>query len=220
MTKNNKPVFISLIYFSVSLIYVLLRYMLLKGAPADGNVVLFLNKAIALTAVFLLFQIAYDKVRQRKLTEKGIEKKYFFKFYGTASTALMFLHAFLSVTVFDKVHLPKFFTDGYLNETGDMTLLWGISALSIFMAIAIIGVTAKNYNSKRRNVPFLISLGYLFLLLHLFTLGESSWFTYNNFIHYGLPVSLLSFILILSGAYLNIKISREKRKRNFEQGNY
>ncbi len=213
MTKNKEPIFITLIYFTVSLLYVLFRYALLKQIPIEGYTVVLLNKALAFTAVFLLFRIAFDKVYQIKSKESGTEKKYYFKFYGTTSTAIMFVHAFLSVIVFDEVHLPKFFTNGYLNETGDMTLLWGISALSIFMAIAIIGVTAKNYNSKRRNVPFLISLGYLFLLLHVFTLGEKSWFTVENYLHYGLPVSLLSFILIISGAYFNIKVSREKRRR-------
>ena len=218
MRKNKTPILVTLLYFSLSLLYVIFRYVLLKKTAIGENEIVFLNKAFALTAVFLLFQIAYDKVHQIKAKNLDKpERKYFFKFYGTTSTAIMFIHAFFSVTIFDEIHLPQYFTNGFLNETGDMTLLWGISALSIFMAIAIIGVTAKNYNSKRRNVPFLISLGYLFLLFHVFTLGESCWFSAKTLIGYGIPVSLISFILILTGAYFNIKVTREKRKSTFEK---
>ncbi len=212
MINNKSAIYRTTIYFVVAFLYVIIRYVVLKGQPFEQNIIVFINKAVALTAVFLLFQIAYDKLTQIKSGDKILGKKYHFKFYGTASTIFMFVHAFFSIIVFDDVHLPKFFTKGFLNETGDMTLLWGISALSIFMAIAIIGITAKEYNSKRRNVPFLISLGYLFIILHLFTLGGQSWLNVNRFFRYGIPISLISFMLVIAGAYFNIKISRQKKK--------
>jgi hypothetical protein len=209
MNKNRQALIILIGYFALSSFYVLLRYVLLKGLDFSSEFVLLLNKAVALTIVFLLFQIVIEKHNSSKKPDKISHAK----FFGTASTLLMFLHAILSVIVFDNKHLPDFFSDGFLNETGDMTLLWGISALSVFLAIAIIGVTAKQDNAKRRNVYLLMMLGYVFLLFHLITLGEMNWINISDYFKYAVPVSLISFLLAAVALIMNVIIKRRQTKK-------
>jgi len=210
MNKNRKAVIIVFGYFTLSSLYVLLRYVLLKKVDFGGEFVLLLNKAVAFTIVFLLFQIVVEKYK----TKDKPEKESHAKFFGTTSTVLMFLHAILSVVIFDNKHLPDFFSNGFLNETGDMTLLWGISALSVFMAISIIGITAKQDNAKRRNVYMLMLLGYVFLILHLFTLGEMNWIRISDYLKYSVPISLISFLLTFAALIMNLIIKRRKIKNN------
>ena len=155
-----------------------------------------------------MLQIIIEKYKAKREKERVSHAK----FLGTTSTVLMFLHAILSIVIFDKNHLPYFFSNGFLNEAGDMTLLWGISALSVFMVISIIGITAKQDKAKRRNVYLLMLLGYGFLLLHLFTLGEINWFKTSDYVNYTIPISLISFLLVAVALVMNLII--RKRKTN------
>ena len=191
---------ITAVVFAITFAYAIIRYNVIKGVPWQQLPLFISNKAIALAAVVFI-ALSYDfgplarfwpKVFVPELSTR--------KFFGLFGFGLAAAHALVSLMIFSPAYYPKFFTAaGKLNLTGELSMLFGVIAFSIFSISAVTSIPAVEKSIDSNRWQMLQRLGYLaffLVLLHVLVMGFEGWLKPAGWPGGLLPISLVAFIVI------------------------
>ena len=160
------------IYILITLLYAIIRYNIFGGVPFHDIPTYILNKSISFTMILLLATIIYKQIKGYK--DEVLELIRSFKI-------LTFIHILLSLSLLSKTYYSRLFTDEGLNLFGNLTILFGILALTYMYFVK----TKFNY------LLFLV-----FIALHLVFLGVKVWFNVDKWLGYMPPISLICFLTV------------------------
>ncbi len=208
---------ITAVVLAVTLAYAIVRYNVIKGVPWQQLPLFISNKAIALAAVVFI-ALSYDfgplarfwpKVFVPELSTR--------KFFGLLGFGLAAVHSIVSLLLFNSAYYPRFFAQaGKLNLTGELSMLFGVIAFSIFSIIAVTSIPSveKSIDSKRWQA--LQRLGYFaffLVMLHVFVMGLEGWLKPSGWPGGLLPISLIAFIVIAFSLLARITVILLPKKR-------
>ena len=169
-----------------STIYAVLRYTICGPVELVHLPSYLLNKATAMSSVGFLMLMAMAQMRQQP------ERM---KYWGRMAMHTVCVHVLLSLALLSPERYPKFYADGQLILSGELTVLLGCLAAYCFIMLACKSDWMQRYTSLYRQGALLLISG------HLVCMGLSGWLT-PSYWHGGLPpISLLSFGFTV-GAFL------------------
>lgn len=196
---------IIILSFIFSMFYAILRYNVFNEIPWVDLPIFILNKAVALTIILLLF---YNQLN-KKLTEISRNKLWISMF------VLTIFHLILSTVILQPEYFGKFFDSTKLNIVGSLTILFGVLSFLGFFINWIISLNGKlnpAFSFDDLQIIKLKYFVYLFLGVHIFVLGINGWLTPSNWPGYLPPISLISFILLVSSIKLFSANDKKKTK--------
>ena len=173
---------------AASVSYATLRYNVFKGVPWTDWPVYILNKALALSALFLL--VAWV-LRARR--DPGAYREDLWE----VAWRLVLIHVSLSLALYGAAYFPAFFFDGRLTWQAGVSLLAG--------AIAAGGAGA--IRAPHGHPAPIRLVGGLMLLIgaHAGVIGYAGWFTPSSWPGYLFPITLVSFVAGLVGAAAGLR---------------
>lgn len=190
----------SAVVLAVAFAYAIVRYNVIKGVPWEELPLFISNKAIALAAVvFIALSYGFGPFARfwpRVFVSLLWERKYF----GLLGFGLAAVHSLASLLLFSPSYYPKFFTTaGKLNLSGELSMLFGVLAFSVFSIIAVTSIPAVGKSIDSRQWQALQRLGYfalLLVLLHVLVMGVEGWLKPAGWPGGLLPISLVAFVII------------------------
>ena len=201
MSNWKRTLLIVLITFIVTLGYSIIRYNIVRNVPFE-NIPLFIsNKAIALTATILIGLSFLLGPLARFWPKMFTHHLYLRKYLGISGFAIAALHALMSLLLFSPAYYPKFFLpSGKMNLIGESSMLFGILAFLIFLAISLTSLPQieKLLNSQQwKSIQRLGYLAYVLVLFHVVIMGWAGWWKPESW-KFGLAsISLISALIII-----------------------
>ncbi len=176
----------------ITTIYALVRYTIYGPVSVVHIPIYLLNKSIALATVCCLLFVVVSLCKQAQQQVK---------FWGIASFHLASIHVVMSTTILSSDYFPAFFNNNQMNFMGELTVLFGIlSGYALWFA--------RHPKSTSVQPKVFQCIASVFILGHLFSIGYSVWFNIGRW-HGGLPpISLISFIIVMTSLLLLIKHNR------------
>lgn len=161
------------ISFVSTFLYATIRYNVFGTTPFADIPTFILNKSISFTMIIMLAMILYKQFKSKKEDVDFLIKA--FKIFT-------FIHVLLSLTLLSQNYYPRFFVDGRLTLFGNLSMLFGIIALTyIFFAKA-------KFNQL---------LFFVLIAIHLFFMGFVVWFDVNKWLGSMPPITLLCFLILI-----------------------
>lgn len=177
-----------------STVYAVMRYTLFGDVSLMHLPAYLMNKSLSTTAVVSLFLAVWSSGRGARQAAE---------FWAKAFSHLLFLHILLSLALLSKGYYAKLFEGDRMNLTGEAMLLFGVLAAWCFRLLG-----AADLKQTLRTLLTLVSG--LLVAGHLFVMGYHGW-TQPAQWHGGLPpISLLCFLLVISGWTLFLTAKSEK----------
>ena len=193
-TKEHDKRNIIFIYLLV-LIYAVLRYNVFKGVPWDHLPLYVLNKTFALAGIILLSQ-AFILNNWIQSEQNLIRAKQL----GWFGFHLILLHVLCSFAILNPLYFSKFFVQGKMNLTGELSMLVGGAA---FVVLTVNNIRSwlnlkNNEETSRVYKGYHPVLGILLVIAHVFIMGVKGWLTPSAWPGYLLPISLVSFLVLIA----------------------
>ncbi len=201
----------------VTFAYAIVRYNVFKGVSWERLPLYISNKAIALVAaVFIALSYMLGPLARywpgTMVPLTGLRK-----YFGLLGFGLAAAHGLISLLLFSPANYPKFFAaDGTLNFTGELSMLFGVLAFFVFVAVAItsIPVIEQSMPAERWNaVQRLGYLGLLLVLLHVVVMGLEGWLTPALWPAGMPPISLVAAVVIAAALSLRFVVMILPRKK-------
>lgn len=192
----------------MSIGYSILRYNILGDVPWKDVPFFILNKGISLAALILLilnFSLGPLKQLGISLYDQLLDAR---KSLGIVGCILAFTHLIMSVAILNPSYYPSFFYDeGTLTSRGGLSLLGGVLS---FVFLLIYYVSFKQDLKKQYKIIRVITsreviMSVLFFIgVHLFFFSYPGWVTVHKWQGGLPPISLISFIILLTGFIINL----------------
>jgi len=181
--------------FAFALIYSVVRYHIFKGVGWEHLPLFIGNKVMALTGILLIALSVLTRSKSRESYDYVRKKLYSYSGYFFIS-----LHVLASLVMVNNGYYEKFFSGNQMNLTGELSMLFGIIAFYIY-TVTIFRSWLEKENSQnsaaiKKDVIYRYTT-HLLVMGHLLFMGLSSWFFPTEWPGYMLPISLLSFLLLL-----------------------
>lgn len=192
--KGSHIVFISL---SISLFYAIIRYNLLNNVPWADLPVFVLNKAIALTMVFLFLIVQLDLAPITKLKNR----------LWLIILTFGILHASLSLALLGLEYYSKFYVVTRLNWIGSFSILFGAIAFSgmAFSGLMILFRSINDSFSFEKITTYRLKIfTHLFISAHIFVMGFRGWLIPQKWPGYLVPISFIGFVFSIFAMVLFI----------------
>ncbi len=191
---------ITAVVLAITFAYAVVRYNVIRGVPWEQLPLFISNKAIALAAVVFI-ALSYDFGPLARFWPRVfVPELPMRKFFGLLGFGLAAAHALISLLIFSPAYYPKFFTEaGKLNLTGELSMLFGVLALFIFLAAALTSLPSVAASMGRSQWQAVQRVGYLaffLVLLHVLVMGFEGWLKPSGWPGGLLPISLIAFIVI------------------------
>lgn len=188
--------FLTVLVFAFT--YAVLRYAGFGHVSPIHIPVYLLNKAVSMTAAFSLLMASLGLIR----TQREV-----FDFWRKACMNLVFIHVLLSLAIFNKGYFPKWFNGDMMSLTGEITLLLGALGVYCFWRLLTFEMTPHVRKTMMAAASALVAG-------HLFVMGYDGWLTVQQW-NGGLPpITLLSFLLVVSGLAVFV-LASEKHESVF-----
>jgi len=197
----KRTLLIVLIIFAVTLGYSIIRYNIVRNVPFENIPLFIANKAVALTATILIGLSFLLGPLSRFWPKMFTHHLYLRKYLGISGFAIAALHALMSLLLFSPAYYPKFFLpSGKMNLIGESSMLFGILAFLIFLAISLTSLPQieKLLNSQQwKSIQRLGYLAYVLVLFHVVIMGWAGWWKPESW-KFGLAsISLISALIII-----------------------
>ncbi len=180
--------------FLFTLVYAVIRYAGFGHVSLIHVPAYIMNKAISMTAAEALFMATLGLMRADKDTVR---------FWMNVCSQLVFVHIFLSLGILSKGYFAGFFDGDKMSLTGEVVLLMGVLAVYCFWRLQ----TAEIKPAVRRTLTILTCA---LVAGHLFAMGFDGWLQVQKW-NGGLPpITLLSFLLVMSSLIMFLW-AREKQ---------
>jgi hypothetical protein len=195
MSKKTGYISKIVIIYLLVLIYTVLRYNIFKGVPWTNLPLYVLNKTFALTGIILLSWafILNSGTQTEQILKRG-------KQYGWLGFQLILMHMLCSLIILKPLYFSKFFDQGKLNLTGELSMLFGATAFVFLVVNNIRSWLSLNNDMEKNQIyggyPSILSI--LFVVIHVFIMGISGWLTPAEWPGYLLPISLICFLILMS----------------------
>jgi len=195
-----------IIVLSSGLFYALVRYNIGKEVPLEHIPTYIFNKTLAL-ASFILFGMSYLFGKSGKINKNNI---------SLAAYGLAIVHLLLTILILSPKRYPKFYDDGILNLSGEITLFAGVMAIAIFTMpfLSSVKEVGNSLFGKDYYKTFkLANWAYGFSILHVVAMGVEGWIKTSEWPLYMPPISLIAFgstIAVLFARVLSFSLVREK----------
>mgnify|MGYP001186380459 CR=1 FL=1 len=213
--EKNRISFIIVSAVSVTaLIYSALRYNVFGGISWEQLPLYILNKAISFSGISLL-TLGLILNRKSESGTKLIVKLYDSKNDFTGIGFLyIFIHILLSLILLNPLNYKKLYDSGGLfNPAGGISLAAGALTFAAFAGMFFSNGSDSSYYSGIRvflfSKPVKAAVSFL-LLAHLFFLGYQGWLTPDNWPGGMPPITLISFLIYLAGAFICLKKKRNE----------
>ena len=197
--SSSKSTIITLIALAFG--YSIVRYNIIKGVSWDNFPLYISNKAISLSAVFLIASSYILGPLARFSPGVFASKLSMRKYLGLIGFGLGAIHAVISLLIFNPAYYAKYFqASGKLNLNGELALLFGVLSLFVFAIVAISSIPSVIESTDQTKWFKIQQLGYLALVfvgLHVLIMGLSGWFKPQDWPGGLLPISLVAFSVIL-----------------------
>ena len=180
-----------LLVLSFCFVYALTRYVILGPVSAVEIPVYIINKAVAWSAVTLLFLSIF--ATSKNLTNTARE-------YGTFAFWNIVCHALLTLSILNNFHYAKLFDEGKLNLFGQLSVLSGVLVMFLFMYYHYHFSNANNFTTVLKRITK-VKIILIIILAHLFFLGSKGWITPEKWHGYLPPITLISFIIVLAALF-------------------
>ncbi len=168
--------------FLFTTLYAIIRYAGFGHVSLIHVPVYILNKSISMTAVETLLLAALGVMRSEKDRVR---------FWSSVCSQLVFVHILLSLGILSKGYFASYFDGDKMSLTGEVVLLRGALASYCFWRLKATGVSP----ALQRTLT-LLACG--LVAVHLFAMGFDGWLQVQKW-NGGLPpITLLSFLLVLS----------------------
>jgi hypothetical protein len=193
--KGSYIVFLSL---SISLFYAIIRYNLLSDVPWADLPVFVLNKAIALTMVFLFLIVQLELAPVTKLKNR----------LWLIILTFGILHASLSFVLLGPEYYGKFYALSRLNWIGSFSILFGAIAFSgmAFSGLMIMSRSINDSFSFEKITTYRLNIfTHLFISAHIFIMGFRGWLAPQKWPGYLVPISLIGFVFSIFATVMFIK---------------
>lgn len=191
---------VTFIVFLLTLFYSILRYNI-YGEVSWNNLPLYIsNKAIAFASIILIGLSYFLGPLARFWPNKFVSNLHLRKHFGLLGFGLASVHTIASLLIFDSGYYPRFFQGQKLTFNGELSLLFGVLAFAVFIIVALSSSHAFSANLNAvswKRIQRTGYLAYIFVLLHVFFMGYRGWTDPSHWPGGLLPISLLSFSIIL-----------------------
>ena len=167
--------------------YAILRYVIIGHLEAIEIPVFIFNKAVAWTAITLLFFSIY--ATSKNLNNVARE-------YGTYAYWSLVCHALLTLSILNESYFTKLFEFEKLTLLGQFATLSGVLLIVLFLYYHYNFSNTNNFTTVVRRITK-IKLILIMALAHLIFIGGKDWFAPENWDGYLPPITLLSFITVL-----------------------
>ena len=207
---------IVLIVFGLSLFFAFIRYNIVRNVPFDNFPLFITNKAVALAATILIGLSFLLGPLARFFPNQFTPHLYLRKHLGMIGFGVASLHAMMSLVLLNPANYSRFYLEGgKFNLVGESSMLFGILAFLIFVAIFITSLPPMEKHMHPDQWKLVQRFGYLayfFVLLHVGIMGYRGWFRPEAW-QYGLAsislISALFIIFILTMRVLVISFSKK-----------
>lgn len=162
--------------------YSIVRYSVFGSVSSIHTPVYLLNKAIALASVCCLLFTVFNFFKQ------ALDQT---KLWGISAFHLACIHIVMSVVILNRDYFPKLFGTTQMNLVGELTVLFGVLA-----SYAICHARHHNLTQVKPKVFQIIAS--VFILGHLISIGYSGWLEADLWYGDLPPISLLSFIIVMT----------------------
>jgi hypothetical protein len=189
--KEEKVIkqFLTVLFFAT--VYAVMRYAGFANVSPIHIPVYLLNKGLSMTAAFSLLMASLGLVRCHKDV---------FDFWRKACMNLVFVHVLLSLAIFNKGYFPKWFAGDMMSLTGEVTLLLGALGVYCFWRLL-------TFDMKPHVRRVMMTAACALVAGHLFVMGYDGWLQVSKW-NGGLPpITLLSFLLVVSSLAQFLRVS-------------
>ncbi len=155
LNKNTPSVKVLSLFFTLSLVYAVMRYHIFGGVSWDQLPLYVMNKVFAFTVVLLLF---YKIWFSKALTE---EKK---EWYIWVIAGFIFGHVLISLSLLSPEYYAKFFTAGKMHFKNELSILFGIAAFIAFLGFLLSFVKQNKKFARKFQKVILFYLLFIYLV--------------------------------------------------------
>ncbi len=193
--------------FSVG--YSILRYNIAGDVSWKDLPFYVMNKGLALSSLILLsinFSLGPLKNKGLKITDQWMNSR---RLIGITGFVFVLIHVLMSTILFNPSYYKVFFTDnGTLSLRGSLSLLGGVLS---FIFLWIYNISFKTQLSRDQKFKDIVAskifyfTGMFLTGIHLFFMGYAGWMITEKWQGGLPPVSLISFLIFLTGFIINLK---------------
>ena len=183
----------------LSIVYAVTRYHFFKGVPFQQFFPEILNKGLSLAAILLISLSLSVGPLSRQFPDKFNNLLLGKRLFGLWGFVFAFLHSLVSIHFYKPDHYPKFFSLEHLNFIGKFVLYFGVVSL-ILLSIAFIVSFPKKLNVRPIIFQRSQFIGFVGLIIggaHVIPIGAQGWFHPYSWPGYLIPITLISFIVVL-----------------------
>ncbi len=173
---------------SLSWIYAVIRYNVLKNVEFAHLPLYVTNKSFALSAVIL---VCLATLKSEK------HGKDYSVYLSTAGYLIAMVHMLITFILINKEYFPSLFSGGKLNIFSELSLLFGVFTFTAFTFLVIFMITRDYYRNlfgQIFTINFLNLLALTFLGFHSLLLGIKTWASPKTWPAMLPPISLIGFI--------------------------
>jgi hypothetical protein len=187
-----------IIIITGSLVYGTLRYPVFGGVDWIHFPLYVINKVFAISGYLMLIISSLISLNKRHLKGWHLELYEGKDLLGFGSLVLIIVHVFISVAILKPEYYDKFFgTDGKLNLTGELSMLFGVGGLAIMWMVHRFFSLSGDVDPKRKSrkqFQKLINLAILAGFFHAAIMGIKSWMSPWGWYGYLPPISLIASV--------------------------
>ena len=199
MTMNVKQKTVIGWTAGLSIVYAITRYHFFKGVPVQKFFPEILNKGLSLAAILLISLSLSVGPLSRQFPDKFNSLLLRKRLFGLWGFVFAFIHSMVSIHFYKPDHYPKFFSLEHLNVLGKFVLYFGVVSL-ILLSIAFMVSFPKNINVRPIIFQRSQFIGFVGLIIggaHVIPIGAQGWFHPYSRTGYLIPITLISFIVVL-----------------------
>lgn len=187
------------IFFSITA-YAIVRYNVFKGVDIEFIPLYILNKILALSSVVFI-GISYLLGPVARFADHAFETKLSLRRpLGLLGFACAGIHSALSLVLLSPYYYPSLFMGGRFTFFASLHILSGILAGALFTIVAISSipnVMQTTDSSRWHSVQRIGYIAYMFVLMHVYTVGVNSWKDVSIWPGAMAPISLIAFNIIM-----------------------
>ena len=199
MTMNVKQKTVIGWTADLSIVYAITRYHFFKGVHVQQFFPEILNKGLSLAAILLISLSLSVGPLSRQFPDKFNSLLLRKRLFGLWGFVFAFIHSMVSIHFYKPDHYPKFFSLEHLNVLGKFVLYFGVVSL-ILLSIAFMVSFPKNINVRPIIFQRSQFIGFVGLIIggaHVIPIGAQGWFHPYSWPGYLIPITLISFIVVL-----------------------
>ncbi len=206
-SKKNYGLIITVTTTILFVGYAIIRYNVFGNIPWKDTPLFVLNKGISLASLVLItfnFCIGPVKHLGLYLSDEWLHSR---KLIGIIGFLYALIHVLISFVLLNPNYFPVLFIEEEFSLKGGISLLSGIVSFVLlgFYAINfIIRFKASKLITDIIYSKFFVLLIFLSVGIHIFYLASSGWTTTSTWLGNLPPISLISFVILCIGLFINI----------------